>query len=314
MPVSIESTSAACKRSSPPFPVAAGLVFKVLHPHLRPMTKAVPISTKSLAARDAAVRQFVCARYGLRGTLALHREAIGLDLLRAPLNVALSPLFLLVRLLARLLNALGAKRAGAWLARRQIFLKSNVARQIETDLNAFMETLKAQSIGPAAAPDVIRHEIAAHAETRNAVAEITTSLLVLLSGLLLFHRATPGVISLAGPLAELRARSAAVQDFLLGSGLGRAWYWVFPVELSPWQVIATGVTLAVIASLVTTFAGLIADPMQLAAGTHRRRLMRLLTRLDRPDAQPSGGLEREHLLARLGDVSDAALSLWRTLR
>ena len=37
-----------------------------------------------LTRRDAALRRFARLRYGPRGTLALHRHAIGADLLRAP--------------------------------------------------------------------------------------------------------------------------------------------------------------------------------------------------------------------------------------
>ena len=73
-----------------------------------------------------------------------------------------------------------------------------------------------------------------------------------------------------------------------------------------------GVVLAVAASLVTTFAGLIADPVQLWTGVHRRRLMRMLARLDRQ--QGPAGIEREHVLARLGDLGDIASSIWRGLR
>lgn len=283
-------------------------------PASAPAPAPAPAPARFDMARETAVNRFVRARYGLRGTLALHREALGWDLLRAPFNVALSPLFLLVRLAGGLLSVLGAKRAGAWLAGRQVFLNSDVARRIEGDLTQFTDQLTAQGIGPKAPPETVRHAIKAYAETRNAVADITTSLLVLAAGLFLFHRATPGIISLAGPLAQLRAHGTAVQDFWLGESLGRAWYWAFPVALSPWQVIATGVVLAILAALATTFAGLIADPVQLATGTHRRRLMRMLARLDQADAQPSTGLEREHLLARLGDVSDAVLSLLRAWR
>ena len=73
-----------------------------------------------------------------------------------------------------------------------------------------------------------------------------------------------------------------------------------------------GLALAVIGSLVTTFAGLVADPLQVATVTHRRRILRLLDQLDR--AEPGSGIEREHLLARAGDLSDALLMLWRNLR
>ncbi|WBU53791.1 DUF6635 family protein [Paracoccus sp. SCSIO 75233] len=271
-------------------------------------------ATDAAPTRDAEIRRFVRQRYGLRGTLALHREALGWDLLRAPVNVAMSPLFLIVKLLSALLSVMGAKRAAAWLSGRQIFLTSNVAQRIEADLQGFVADLDRKGIGPAAPPDRIRREIAEHAEIRNAVAEITTSVMVFAAGLLMFRRATPGVISLAGPLAEMRAHGSAVENFWLGDRLGRAWYWAFPVELSPWQVIATGVVLALIASLITTFAGLIADPVQSLTGTHRRRLTRLLERLDQAGEQPSSGLAREHILARVGDLSDAALSVLRSWR
>ena len=270
------------------------------------------LTDDALRRRKDAVSRFVRDRYGLRGTWRLHRAALGWDLLRAPVNVMLSPVFLLTRLGAWLLSRLGAKRAGAWLARRRVFLSSDMGRVIEADLVRLVAELDAQGIGPDAPPEAVRHAAAVLAETRNAVSEITTSLIVLAGGWLLFNRATPGVISLASPLAEIRAHSTAVSDFMLGDTLGRAWYWAFPVELSPWQVILTGIALAVAGSLVTTFAGLIADPVQVWTGTHRRRILRLLDRLDRAEAAP--GIEREHLLARAGDLSDAVLMLWRNLR
>lgn len=269
-------------------------------------------ATDRLARRRAEVTRFIRARYGIRGTLSLHRLALGWDLVRAPVNVMLSPVFLLTRLLAALLGKLGAARLAGWLSARRIFLQSNVAMKIHQDTTAFIEALQAKGLGPDAPRDLIRDQIGSYAETRNAVSEIATSLVVLFAGFMLFHQATPGIISLAGPLAELRAHSTAVSDFALGSGMGRMWYWAFPVELSPWEVILTGVVLAVIGSLVTTFAGVVADPLQTVTGTHRRRLMRMLDRLDR--AAVGGGLEREHILARLGDLSDAVVLLWRSLR
>lgn len=271
-----------------------------------------PADTRPMTRRETAVRGFVRARFGPRGTLALHRHALGLDLLRAPVNVMLSPVFLLTRLAVPVLRRLGAPGAADWLARRRIFLASDLSRHIAADLTALVADLDAQGIGPKAPPEAVARAAADYAETRNAVSEITTSALVLLAGLVLFHRATPGVISLAGPLADMRAQSRAIDDFALGHWAGGLWYGVFPRDLSTIELVLTGVGLAVAASVVTTFAGLVADPVQLAAGTHRRRIMRLLARLDRADAAPA--LEREHWLARLGDLSDAALSLWRSLR
>ena len=271
-----------------------------------------PADTRPMTRRETEVRRFVRDRYGLRGTLALHRHALGLDLLRAPVNVMLSPLFLLVRLGAPILRRLRLLRAADWLAGRQIFLKSDVARQIRADLAYFIDDLADKDLAPKAPPESIARAVADYAETRNAVAEISTSLIVLVAGLVLFHRPTPGVISLAGPIAHLQAQAQAVRDFALGSWAGRMWYWAFPAELSTAKLVLTGIGLAILASVMTTFAGLIADPVQLWTGIHRRRVMRLLRRLDRAENAPA--LEREHVLARLGDLSDLALSLWRSLK
>jgi len=48
-------------------------------------------------------------------------------------------------------------------------------------------------------------------------------------------------------------------------------------------------------------------------GIHRRRLMRLLARIDRTQ-EPGSGIAREHLLARLADMTDAAAAILRILR
>lgn len=265
-----------------------------------------------LSRRDAALRRFAVARYGPRGTVALHRHALGADLLRAPLNLLLAPVAVVLPLMGWVAARLGAVRIGGWLRSRRVFLRSDISGVIEADLTALIADLQAQGLGPDANPVRIARAISNHAEIRNAVAEITTSLIVLVAGTVLFHRATPGVISMTGPIAQMRAHGAAVRDFALGDTIGQVWYWAFPVEMSPSYVIVTGLCLAVAASLVTTFAGLIADPVQLLTGIHRRRLSRLMARLDA--AHDSALPEPEPLLARLGDVIDTALIALRSWR
>jgi hypothetical protein len=68
-----------------------------------------------------------------------------------------------------------------------------------------------------------------------------------------------------------------------------------------------------LASVVTTFAGVIADPIQVLTGTHRRRLLSLISRLE-VNQRPNSGLATEHITARLADVTDMVLNLWRILR
>ena len=67
--------------------------------------------------RDAAlVQAFIRRHFSGRGAFRTHRAALGLDLLRTPINVALAPVFLVVRLTALILIRLRVARVGRWLA------------------------------------------------------------------------------------------------------------------------------------------------------------------------------------------------------
>ncbi|MBV7407685.1 DUF6635 family protein [Maritimibacter sp. DP1N21-5] len=257
--------------------------------------------------RHREIATFVREVFGVRGTLRLHRAAFGWDLLRAPANLLLAPVFLIVKLLAGLARLLRFPRHAVWLGSRRVILETAVARAVGDKVEAFLARQM-----PEADPAVVRRAVADYVGVRSAVAEITTMIVLVALGLVFFHAVTPGVISLAGPLAEARAYGQAVDRFPLGPWLGRGWYALFPVSLGFWQVAGTALVLAVGASLVTTFAGVIADPVQVATGTHRRRIGRLMARIARAEA--GAGLAREHLAARAGDLSDLALTLWRSLR
>ncbi|SLN09627.1 hypothetical protein ROJ8625_00038 [Roseivivax jejudonensis] len=261
--------------------------------------------------RDAEIRAFVRDTFGLRGTLRIHRDALGLDLLRAPVNVALAPVFLLSRLLALALHLVRLRRASAWILGRQVFLRTSVARTVADRLEALLARLDARDAGVAADPARRTRAIDDYVGVRSAVSEITTSLIVLALGYLVFHAATPGIVSLAPNVADRLAQAEAARGFWAGERLGTMWYGAFPADIPPRRIVLTGFILAMLASVVTTFAGLFADPVQRATGMHRRRLRRLLSRLDRGTPE---GLAPEHFAARTGDLVDAALALLRAFR
>ena len=276
------------------------------------MTAAPQTLPPPPASRDAAVRGFVRRHFGLRGSVRLHRTALGWDLLRAPLNVSLAPVYLVTRLLAWICGRLRLTRAAGWLSTRQILLKSRIASHVEDLIARELVADPATGLEGGLTPARARL-IEDYTSVRSAVSEITTTLLVLTLGAILFGAATPGLVSLAPKVSDVIAHGRAVADFPLGRWAGGYWYAVFPPHIPLWTVIVIGVALAMVASLVTTFAGILADPVQAALGIHRRRLMRLLARLDAAeDARP--GLAGEHLLARMGDLADAATSLVRLFR
>ena len=265
------------------------------------------------AVQQAEIRAFVRKVFGLQGTLRLHRSAFGADLLRAPTNILLAPVLLIVRLTGLLAKVLRFHKIARWLSRRQIMLQTNVSRQVATRVMTFFTQLEAKGVGVTVPDHVLEQEVVEYTGVRNAVGEITTTVLIFVAGFIVFQTATPGLLSLTKPIAEMTAHTRAVSDFPLGQGLGEVYYGVFSPGLDAWQVVATGVVLAMIASVVTTFAGVLVDPLQVMSGTHRRRLACLVKRLE-ADQHSSGGIAQEHITARLADISDMALNLWRFIR
>jgi len=265
------------------------------------------------ANRRAEVSAFVRATFGLRGTLRLHRFALGADLLRAPANVILAPVFIVTRLIAFLAKAMRLNKASVWMSRRKVFLETNVSKQVAVRVLAFVKEIEVKRDNIIIPNDVLEHEIAEYSGVRSAVSEITTTFVIIIVGFFVFQTVTPGVISITGPVAELRAHSLAIAQFPFGQKLGGIYYGVFPTDLEPWRLLATGVMLAMLASVMTTFAGVVADPLQVMTGTHRRRLCRLLNRLEIASGR-SNNIAREHITARFADLTDITLNLWRTLR
>ena len=270
---------------------------------------ADPVSRRDWDAE--MVRAFVRRHCSWRGTRRVHRASLGPDLLRAPINVALAPVFLLVRLTALVLMGLRLRHAGRWLAARRILLRSDASRAVERAV--IRELLQERATESAPNPAAQAQLVEDYVGTRTAVAEIVTTILVLGIGLIAFRAATSGVLSLAPLVSDMAAFDMAVAGFPLDEGLARAWYGVFPHDLSGRFIAGVALALVVSASVVTTFAGLVADPIQATLGIHQRRLLRLLARINGAEDR-SPALAREHLLARLANLSDAAAALLRILR
>lgn len=288
------------------------------------------------ADRRARVPEFVRQTFGLRGTLRLHRHALGWDLLKAPANVALSPVFLAVRLSAAAAKAVGAQGLAQWLGARRILLPTSVARETErrivlgllelpwadqagrSDRDALAEAILAQPalaalIHPDPAAPIgarVAAKLQDYTGTRSAVAEMTTALGTLGAGALAFHALTPGMLSLAPALSALIAHQAALAAFPLGGAIGSIWLGLFPASASPLLSAAVILLLALAGAIAAAFAGLVADPVQVRAGIHQRRLLRLIDALEHEFTGEGrqAFAAREHYLARLMDLADAGVS------
>lgn len=302
-----------------------------------------------IADRRAAVRPFVNEHFGIRGSVRLHRAAVGRDIVRAPVNLALA----LPNIAAKLGGA-GVRRwrkgsVPNWLDGRDLFVRTDVDREIEwlvhtellqlpfrqgdrvSDRDALAEAIVAH-------PDVVEAvnaaveiidsptrdpEIAArltdnlrrYTGSRAAAADMVAALSSMGVGGLVFHQLTPSALSLGPALAAVVAHHAAVVGFPLGASLGGVWYSMFPVVPSTTLVVGlTGGLLAGVAA-AAAFAGIVADPVQRALGIHERRLMKLIDALEADLLGTRQGrfTVRAHYLARLVDFFECVRAAYRTL-
>lgn len=280
------------------------------------------------------------------GTLRLHRAALGWDILKAPVNVVLAPIFVLTRIAAYLCYLVGWQSGADWLARRRILLRTAVSRRVEVCILTDLLDLPKAKGGAVPDQDMLSHAIltapqfremirkqasiveaealshrvvgalSEYAGTRSAVAEMTTAICTLLVGALAFQALTPGMITMAPGVAEIMARSSAIAEFPFGQTLGGMWYNVFTPRAAPWLVTVTVVGLVMIGSVVAAFAGVLADPVQYRLGIHRRRLLRLIDTLEGElvGVGDTPFVAHEHFYARFVDVCDAVMSVFRAFR
>ncbi|HEX3209495.1 MAG TPA: DUF6635 family protein, partial [Geminicoccaceae bacterium] len=184
-----------------------------------------------VAARHARVQEFIDANYALLGSLRLHRRALGLDLLRAPANVALLLPYLAMQLGAAGLRGLGARRSARWLRARKPFFETDVARELtfrlhrdllelpyddgrnrtgrdalalsileEQPIADLLDRLRAETDRPEARARV-RTMLETYAGARHAAADLFNNALLAGTGAALFQTVTPGTFSLAPVLA-----------------------------------------------------------------------------------------------------------------
>lgn len=310
-----------------------------------PGTPEDPQAAQTRAFFDAArgrIDGFVARNFSVTGSAAMHRRAFGLDLLRAPLNVVLAPIHALTRLFALIARLLRARRLAGWLDRRSFVLPTRVAAEVEARLVHELLGIKRPAKAPrglsrqleqapelrqllrdgespgaiAARTRAAADTIAAYSGTRSAVAELTTALLTVVFGAWVFRRLTPGMVSFGPALADSFARETALSSFPLGRGAASLWYGVFPVGATLSQVMVITGALIALASVVTAFAGVIADPVQARIGLHRRRLHRLVDALetDLTGAPPRRFAANEHYYARVFDLLDIGSGLFRHFR
>jgi hypothetical protein len=254
---------------------------------------------------------FVAANYVGRGAIGLNRRAFGTDVLVAPFNFLMGFPNFILRMLAEILDFLGANKAAQRLARSHLGLPTKVQKTLTTKLFSDLLDLPLNREDTRdrisnLVSEAAREPVRIYVQTRNVAADITAGTLAAVLGLLLLHQFTPGSISAGSALAHVVAKEQAVSEFALGETLGRLYYAAFPV--SPSLTVVALVLLLVMATIavVAAFSGIIHDPVQTATGIHRRRLNRMLDAIERSatNTARTGYRPKDTFFGRVYDLMD----------
>jgi hypothetical protein len=301
------------------------------------------------AQRRKRIGPFVDRNFSLAGSIRLHREAVGWDIARAPLNLAMAAPQVGLLVASHAARKLGAPRIAAQLGNTRLIVHTAVGRELAWRLHADLLELPYRSGDRVSAKDALAETIlsdprvvaaltpaleaiattghdpalrrrleaamAEYTRTRAAATEITTALFSLGAGAFALRKLTPGAMTLGPTLAAAIAQRAAVMSFPMGGALGSLWYTLFPV--APSAVLVAGLTggLFAASTVASAFAGVVADPVQRRLGLHQLRLRRMLDALERQmnDQAAPGFVVHDHYVARLLDLFDVAGALMRVV-
>jgi hypothetical protein len=275
--------------------------------------------------RRSRVPGFVDRTFSLAGALQTHRNALGHDLWKAPLNAALAGPQIGLQAIAGVMTLAGRRAAAERLKSRELFFRTSVTEDVERRLivdllelpyaakgkPSFHDALAVEilsdhrldgALGILNGPwgekqrlqmdDKLAQRLAIYLNARGAAGELVSAGVTMAAGGIVLHQLTPGFLTLGPALAQtLGAKIGGVAAFSVAAG-----------------VLAASVTAA-------AFAGVITDPIQSALGIHHLRLINLLDSLE---VAFLGGDTRlaipEQYAARLIDLVDVIVTLTSRMR
>jgi ABC-type multidrug transport system fused ATPase/permease subunit len=305
--------------------------------------------SRYIAQREKMIPEFVRRHYSLRGALRLHRHAFGWDLVRVPLNILWSILRLVLAVTGLLAKLAGAGKLSRAIKRLPSGLETDMDRHIKwlviTELlelpyaghaendekdalmaeitkDPFLESLieeELQSLHRGQnRPEFRRNlerKLAEYGATRTGAADLASNIMVLVSSKVALGQVAYGALSAGSAVSASLAQLLAVSNFWLGSTAGSYFYAVMPVTVSTRLLIAVTASIAVTLAFVSTFIGIVTDPLQARLGLHQKRLRKLVRAIQKDLEDTDGGdfQLREKYVGRVLDLVDVLTVLGRSV-
>ena len=303
---------------------------------------------KYVDSRKDKIPGFVKRHFSVPGALALNRKAIGSDLYKAPLNVIWLPPYTVLKASSALLKKVGFQRISSRIENMPMGFTTDVQKEVtwliftelleipyvqgkrksnkdtllqiildQPKISSFLATALSRIYSKSRDPEfrfALEKNLLEYSKSRTAAADLAGSLISLSAGATMFHKMTPGALSAGGALAAAIAQQTAISNFVFGPTLGSLYYGVFPASTSVALVtVSTGTILAALA-IMSSFSGIITDPIQYRLGIHGRRLDRLIDSIEKElkGVDNAGFKVRDQYVARIFDLFDLIMKAART--
>lgn len=240
--------------------------------------------------RRSRVDAFVGRHLSVHDTFALHKRSLLTNLLCYPVNSLWSISYLFVKKLGESMERLGWGSAAGMLSVVPSGLKSlyqkDVERMVKNEIvgshHEFMDILE---MDPRVAPLLgspecarqldmtfveISRLIESYGSSRALVSDTAGSLLAIGLGWWMFGDHSLGVAGMGERIAQKRAHDKAASSFIFGSGLGSAFYSLFPPKPTLWEVIIATAAVGLMLTLSGLVIGVFNDPLLKRLGLHHR--------------------------------------------
>ncbi|HSI04418.1 MAG TPA: DUF6635 family protein [Myxococcota bacterium] len=222
--------------------------------------------------RRQLVDAFVARHFTLAGTVARFRRTFVKDIARYPINFLLSLPSLFVKQVADWLEMAGWDHGARLLERIPLPLKTVAQAEVE---RAVVEELLELPPGDARLP-LLHDPFKSFRGSRLAILDAASSGLTLLLAFIVFGDSGLSPYAMGDKLARAQAKRDAASGFILGSGVGSAFYSVFPPHPTPLQVFGATAVVLLTLGMLGTLTHLFSDPLQQRAGIQRRQLLKLI--------------------------------------
>lgn len=293
-----------------------------------------------IESRRAKIPEFVNQYFSVKGALKLHKKALSSDLYKSPINIFWALPYTGLKATASLLKKTGNKKIPGLFEKLPRGFETNVQKEVKwliytelleipfqqgkriSDKDALLEEIisqpeitaifideLAQINKKSKAPEFrkrLESNLMEYASSRTAAADLAGTLITLSVGATLFKQMTPGSMATGSAVAATIAYHSAVSNFVLGSTLGSVWYSIFPVSASAGLIVATTGTIMAAMAIITSFTGIITDPIQAKLGLHQKRLKKFVNSLEK-ELKGRGDSKfeiKDQYVARVFDILD----------